>query len=100
MREKDGRLERIADRVVQSAFSLQSRILRGAWCALRMHEEQHTKFLGLCPERIELPIRKFLTFDAATDRRTAQSEFFHGFFQLIGGEIRMLQGNRRHSYEP
>src|SRR5262249_47503134 len=56
MREEDCSFQRISDRVAQTAFSLQPWVLRCARRVLWVHEQQHTEFLCLGPERIELPV--------------------------------------------
>ena len=99
MREEHGRLQRIPDGVAQSALSLQSRVLRRARRRLRVHEQQHAELLRLGPERIELAIGQLLTFDAAADRRAAQSQLPDGLVQLLGRKIGMLQRERRHPDE-
>ena len=40
-----------------------------------------------------------LALDAAADGGPAQPELSHGLIELIGGEIRVLQRQRRHSHE-
>src|SRR5262245_48322669 len=47
VREEHRRLERIADRVSQSALPLEPHVLRRAGRGLRMHEEQHAELLRL-----------------------------------------------------
>src|SRR5439155_6421206 len=90
-------LQRISNRVAQTASSLKTRILCGARCPLRMHEQQDPQLLRLCPERIELTIGDLLTFDTSSDGGAAHSQFLDGLVQLVGSQIRMLQGHRRHS---
>src|SRR5215813_1088786 len=56
MREEDCSFQRISDRVAQTAFFLQPWVLRCTRRVLWVHEQQHTEFLCLGPERIELPV--------------------------------------------
>ena len=62
-----------------------------------MHEQHHTEFLGLGPERIELSIGKLLPFDAAPNRGASHAELLDRVIELIGRQIRVLQRDRRHS---
>jgi len=57
-------------------------------------------FLGFGPKRVEFGIRQLLAVDAAADQRATQSEVFDSIFELRGGELRVLQGNRRQAGEP
>src|SRR5437667_7918257 len=93
-------LQRISNRVAQTASSLKTRILCGARCPLRMHEQQDPQLLRLCPERIELTIGDLLTFDTSSDGGATQSQFVDGLIQLVGRQIRMLQRHGRHSEKP
>src|SRR5207247_5251895 len=90
-------LQRISNRVAQTASSLKTRILCGARCPLGMHEQQDPQFLRLCPERIELTIGDLLTFDTSSDGGAAHSQFFDGLVQLVARRMRMLQPRRRHA---
>ena len=99
MRQKHRGLERIPDRVAETAFPLQTGILCGAGRLLRVHEEHDAQFFRFGPERIELAVRQFLSFDAAADRGATKAQFSHRVVELLGGEIRMLQRKGRHADE-
>ena len=99
VREKHRRLERIADRVAQTALPLQSRILRRAGSLLRVHEQHDTQLFGFRPERIEPAIGELLALDAAADRGAPQSELSDGLIELVGGHVGVLQRQRGHSHE-
>src|SRR5215510_7282825 len=99
MREEDCSFQRISDRVAQAALSLQPWVLRCTRRVLWVHEQQHTEFLCLGPERIELAVGEFLALDAASDGGAAQSQLSDGLVQLIGCQIRMLQRHSGHSYK-
>ena len=58
-----------------------------------MDEYQHAELLGLAPEWMKFWIGQFLAIDTAADKRTTQSELFDGIFELVSGEVRMLQRN-------
>src|SRR5262249_7894925 len=96
MRQRDRRLERVADRVVEAAAALQpaAKIGRGA-VPLRMHEDDDTELLGLGPERIELRGGHVLAVDAAADAGAAQAVLLDALLELLGGELRMLERHRR-----
>ena len=70
---------------------LQARVLRRARRRLRMHEQHHAQLLRLRPERIELPIRQLLAFDAAADGGAAQSQLPDRLVQLLGRQVGVLQ---------
>ncbi len=59
----------------------------------------NTEFLGFGPERIELPVREFLAFNAASDGGAAHPEFSYRLVQLLRRQIRMLQRESGHSHE-
>ena len=100
VREEYGGFQGVADRVAQPASSLQARILRRAGRAgLWVHEYDNTEFLGFGPERIELPVREFLAFNAASDGGAAHPEFSYRLVQLLRRQIRMLQRESGHSHE-
>ena len=64
-----------------------------------MHEDHDAQFFRLGPEGIELAIRQFQSFDAATDGGSTKAQFSHRVIELLGGQIRMLQRQRRHPDE-
>ena len=100
MREKDRRLERIADGVAQSAAAAQPLVLRRARRVARVHEHEHAELLHFRPERIEFRRRQLLAFDAAADGGAAQPEPLDSVFQLLGRQIGKLQRHRREPDEP
>src|SRR5689334_12046885 len=67
MRQRDGGLERIADRVGEEAAATEA----AGWFQLaraeRVHEDQHAEFLALRPEWMEARIGELLAGDAAAD---------------------------------
>src|SRR2546422_11724731 len=74
----------ISNCVPQTTFSLQSRVLCGARCVLRVHEQQYPELLRLGPERIELAVGEFLAFNAASDgqeldRKSTRLNSSHGY---------------------
>src|SRR6266516_1638799 len=91
-------LQRISNRVAQTASSLTTRILCGARCPLRMHEQQDPQLLRLCPERIELTIGDLLTFDTSSDGGAAHSQLFDGLVQLVVSLIRSRANARSAEY--
>src|SRR5437660_3235969 len=97
MRERERRLERIPDGVLEPAVAAQAvcEIRR----ALRVHENEHAELLGLGPERMELRLRQFLALDRATDRRAAQPELLHRLLELLRSEIRVLERDARKGHQ-
>src|SRR5437660_2235268 len=68
VRERDGRLERVADHVVEQAVALEAvGNLGGDPRALGMDEDRHAELLGLGPELVELWVAELLAVDAAAD---------------------------------
>ena len=101
MRERDRRLERIADHVVEEAVALEaSGDLGGHARALRMNEHEHAERLGLRPEWVELRVADLLAVDAAADGRAAEPVLLHALFEQLGGKLGMLQRHRRVGDEP
>src|SRR5207247_2337812 len=100
VRERDGRLQRVADDVAQQPVALEPlRDLGGDARALRMDEDEHAELLGLGPERIELRIADLLAVDAAADAGAAQPVLLHAVLELLGGQIGILQRHRREGDE-
>src|SRR6202023_1024187 len=99
MRQRDRRFERVTDDIVQHAVPFEPPGGVELGRALRMDENQRAELFGLGPERMEFRIRQLLAIDAAADQRAAQSELPDRNFELLGGEIRVLQGNRRQADE-
>src|SRR5207237_8360116 len=100
MGEKARRLERIADRVAESAAAAQPLILSRAGGVARVHEHERAELLRLRPEGIEFRRRELLAFDAAADGRAAQPELLDPVFELLGREIGELERNGREAREP
>src|SRR5438094_3324991 len=96
VRERDRGLERIADGVLETAAALQPRLEvgRGA-IGLRVDEHQHAELLGLGPERVELRVGQILAGDAAAHTGAAQAVLLDALFQLLGGEVWVLERHRR-----
>src|SRR5207247_7762310 len=95
MREKHGRLERVADRIAQPASSAQTGILCGTGSVAGMHEHQRAELLRLRPERIEFRQRQLLAFHAAADGGAPQPELPDPVSELLGREVRKMQRHRR-----
>src|SRR5579863_6533370 len=93
VRERDGRVQRIADHVGQIPVALETLLQLGY--ALRMDEDGRAKLFGLRPKRIELWRRKILAVHASTKRDASQSQFLDAFFHLGGGEIGILNRDGR-----
>src|SRR5262245_27125188 len=72
VRERDRRLQRVADGVLEPAAALQpARDLGGHAAGLGMDEDEHAERLRLGPERMKLRVRELLAVDAAADGRPA-----------------------------
>ena len=97
--EKDGRFQRIADDVSQAALSLQPRVLRGARCGLRVHEQHDAELFRFCPERIELAVGELLPFDTAPYGGATHSQLSDGVIQLIGRQIGVLHRKGCHPHK-
>src|SRR5207237_8360229 len=87
--ERERRLERVADGVLQPAVAPQAALQLGG--ALRMNEDQHAELLRPGPEGMELPVRQLCAVHAATDAGAAQAELPHAVLELLHGELRDLQ---------
>src|SRR5438445_328456 len=96
VRERDRRLERIADGVLEPAAAPEPRleIGRGA-VGLRVDEHQHAQLLGLGPERVEPRVGQILAGDAAAHAGAEQAVLPAAFLELLRGEVRVLQRHRR-----
>src|SRR5437762_12560316 len=72
MRERDRRVQRVADRVREPAVALESpgQVRRALW----MDEDEHAELLGLGPERVEHRIGKFVAGDARADGGATQPQ--------------------------
>ena len=100
MRERDRRLERIADRVGEHAVALEPARALELCRALRMNEDQNAELLHLRPERMELRIAQLQAVDAAAQADAAQSVLLGAFLRLLDREVRMLQRHGRERDEP
>src|SRR3989442_6910203 len=96
---EDRGFQRIPDGIAQTTFYLQPGVLRRPWRGLRMHEDHDAELFRLGPERVELAIRQFLAFAAASDRGATKAQLPDRFIQLIGRQIGILQRNRSHAYK-
>ena len=92
VRERNRRVERIADDVAQAPAASQP-LLESCGSPLRMDENQAAELFRLRPERMEPRVGQLLARDVRADRAAAQAEFLHAFLELLGGEIRVLQGH-------
>src|SRR5689334_13152460 len=90
MRQRDRCLQRIADYIAQPAISLQS---AGEFCrSLRMNEDQRPELIGFRPEGMEFRIGELFAIDAPADQSSTQAELSDRRFELLGGEVGILQG--------
>src|SRR5262245_15352999 len=71
VRERDRRLERVADDVPEQPVALEPRGGVQLSGALRVDEDDGAELLGLGPERVELRVADLLAVDAAADGRAA-----------------------------
>src|SRR5438132_2979399 len=80
VRERDGRLERVADHVRQQAVALEParQRVRGPR-SLRMDEDEDAELLGLGPERVKLRVAQLLLVDAPADGSPAQPVLLDSF---------------------
>src|SRR6266567_415369 len=100
VRERDGRLERVADHVRQQTVALEParQRLRGP-CSLGMDEDEDAELLGLRPERVKLRVAQLLLVDAPADGSPAQPVLLDSFLQLLGREVRVLESDRGEGHE-
>ena len=99
VRERDGRLQRIADGVRQQPVARQAPARLELRRAQGMHEDQHAELLGLGPEGVELRIAQLLAVDAAADASAAQAVLLHALHELLGGEVGMLERDGGEGHE-
>src|SRR6059036_743150 len=97
MRERDGGVQRVADRVRQPAVALEAP--GEVWRALRMDEDQDAELLGLRPERVELRVGELVAGDARADGGAAEPELLHPVDELLHREVRKLERDRREGDE-
>src|SRR5215831_4756313 len=98
-RQSDRRLQRVADYVLQHAVSFEPAGGAEFGGALRMDENQRAELFGLGPGWMKFRVRQLLAVDAAANQCAAQSELLDRIFELLGGEIRMLQSHGREADE-
>src|SRR5262244_847598 len=92
VRERDGRVERIADRVREPAVALEA--LGQVRRALRMDEDQYAELLGLGSEPVKLRVGELVAGDARAHGGAAQAELLHAFLELLHREVRELERDR------
>ena len=63
--------------------------------AAGVHEHRHAELRGLGPERVVLRQRQIFAVDVSADRGAAQAEPLDAVLELLGGEIGILQRDRR-----
>ena len=98
-RQEVGRFERIADDVAEIAAPVERALFDDVGRAAGMHEDQRAELGGLGPERIVLREREILAVHVPADRGAAQAEPLDPVLELLGRQIGMLQGDRRHRDE-
>ena len=100
VRQRDRRLERVADRVREQAVAIQPAAALELRRALRVNEDQGAELLRLRPEWMELRIAQLHALDAAAEAAPAQPVLLHPLLELLGREVGVLQGHRRERDEP
>src|SRR5215470_14263081 len=94
MHQRERGFERIADDVAERAGALHAPGNTGRLrCGLRMDEDERLQLLRLFPERIEPGGGNLLALDTAADGGADQAKFFHAVLELLGGNLRILQGD-------
>src|ERR1700716_3068322 len=89
MRERQRRVERIADGVGQFAIAAEPRLeLRRSD---RMDEDQAAELFRLGPHGVKFRISEFAALDAAAGRDAAEAELLDALFELLDRQIGMLQ---------
>ena len=89
MRERERRLERIADGVGEAAIAAEPRLeLRRPH---RVDEDQAAELFRLRPHGVKLRVGELEALDAAADRDAAQAELLDALFELLDRQIRVLQ---------
>ena len=89
MRERDRRLERVADDVLEPAAAFQALI--ELHCALRMEKDEDAELFGFSPEDVKLRVGEFVARAARANGRPAQAELLHRMLELLRCELRKLQ---------
>src|SRR5882762_7940922 len=92
VRERNRRVERIADDVAEAPVASEP-LLESRGSPLRMDENQAAELLRLRPERMELGVGELLACDVCADRAAAEAKLPYALFELLGGQIRVLQGH-------
>src|SRR6266540_5821938 len=91
--QRDGRIERIADRVVEREPREPSRLAE----AERVQHYQRAELLGLAPERRELGLGQFLAVHVGQDLDTLEAELADAALELLHGFAGI---GHRHTAEP
>ena len=99
VRQRDRGFQRVADRVGQQAAAGEPPARLQFARAERVHEDENAEFLALRPERMEFGIGQFLAGDAAGDADAAEAERLDRVFDLLRGEIGILQRRGREGDE-
>src|SRR5258707_15270645 len=93
MRERDRRLERVADDVGEESIALEPRAeLRHA---LRMDEKQRVQLFGFLPERIESRRGQLFAVHDGAERCAAHAVDLERLRELFSRELGVLNGNGR-----
>ena len=91
--EGEGRLQGMADDVVEIAISLQPAFVYGCSGDLGMDEDQRFEFLGLGPDGIKFGRGEILAIHAAANGKATHALFLDALFDLLDGKGCMLQGD-------
>src|SRR5262247_3061824 len=94
-REKERRLQWIADDIAEIAASVKRALFDNVVCTARMDENEYAQFLNFGPERIVLCRRRHLTTGMSGDADATQPQFFDSLIELLRRHLRMLQRDRR-----
>ena len=95
-RQEVGRLERIADDVAEIAAAAQTTLLDDVVGAAGMHEDRRAELRCLGPEGVVLRVGEVLAVDVTADGDAASPRRLSASSSCCGGEIGMLQRDRRH----
>src|SRR6185503_20538871 len=100
MRQRDRRLEGIADGIGQESVAREPACPLELGGALRVDEHQDPECLRLGPEGVERGVAQLAALDAAPETGAAQAVALDTLLELLGGEVRMLQGHACERDEP
>ena len=64
-----------------------------------MDEDQRAERFGLGPERVQFGVGQLGAIDAAADQRATQAELLDRGFELLSGQIGILQSDRSQADE-